>query len=47
MVKPSPPAGKGWTGDATVVTTACSGVLPVLAMVSGLSTSSLPSTWSE
>jgi hypothetical protein len=30
-----------------VVTTACNGLLPVLATVSGLSAMSLPAIWSE
>ena len=44
MAKPSPPAGSGSRGAATVVTTAWIGDLPVLAMTIGLSSSSSPVT---
>ena len=44
MANPSPPAGRGWAGAATVVTTAWIGRLPVLAMTIGWSSSSSPVT---
>ena len=44
MVKPSPPAGSGCAGAATVVTTAWIGVVPALAMTIGSASSSSPVT---